>query len=106
MRLEQVLVNLLQNGLDTLEGAADPEIGISVEAAAERVVVTVSDNGLGIRAEDAPRVFSAFFTTKSDGLGLGLSISQGIAEDFGGQLTYRGRPGGGAVFAIGLRRAP
>ncbi len=106
VRLEQVLVNLLQNGLDTLEGAADPEIGISVEAAAERVVVTVSDNGLGIRAEDAPRVFSAFFTTKSDGLGLGLSISQGIVQDFGGLLTYRGHPGGGAVFAMNLRRAP
>jgi two-component system C4-dicarboxylate transport sensor histidine kinase DctB len=53
-----------------------------------------------------PRVFSAFFTTKSDGLGLGLSISQGIVEDFGGQLTYRGRPEGGTVFAIDLRRAP
>ena len=106
VRLEQVLINLLQNGLDALKGAADPEIGISVEAADDQVVITVSDNGPGIPAEDAPRVFSAFFTTKSDGLGLGLSISQGIAEDFGGQLTYRGRPGGGAVFAIGLRRAP
>jgi len=53
-----------------------------------------------------PRAFSAFFTTKSDGLGLGLSISQGIVQDFGGQLTYRGRPEGGTVFAIDLRRAP
>ncbi len=106
VRLEQVLVNLLQNGLDALEGAAGPEIGISVEAAGERVAVAVSDNGPGIGAEDAPRVFSAFFTTKNDGLGLGLSISRGIVQDFGGSLTHRERPGGGAVFAVELRRAP
>jgi len=106
VRLEQVLVNLLQNGLDALKGAADPEIRVSVEAAGDRVVVAVSDNGPGIRTEDAPRAFSAFFTTKSDGLGLGLSISRGIAEDFGGSLAYRERPGGGAVFAMELRRAP
>lgn len=105
VRLEQVLVNLLQNGLDALKGTADPEIGISVEAAGERVAIIVSDNGPGIRAEDVSRAFSAFFTTKSDGLGLGLSISQGIVQDFGGLLTYRGPPGGGAVFAVELRRA-
>ena len=106
VRLEQVLTNLLQNGLDALKGVADPVIGISVEAADDQVVIAVSDNGPGIPAEDAPRVFSAFFTTKSDGLGLGLSISQGIVEDFGGLLRQRERPGGGAVFAMELRRAP
>ena len=106
VRLEQVLVNLLQNGLDALRGAAAPEIEVSVEAAGERVAIVISDNGPGIRADDVPRAFSAFFTTKSDGLGLGLSISQGIAEDFGGSLAYRGHPGGGAVFAIELRGAP
>jgi two-component system C4-dicarboxylate transport sensor histidine kinase DctB len=106
VRLEQVLVNVLQNGVDALRGVAAPEIEVSVEAAGERVAIVISDNGPGIRAEDVARVFSAFFTTKSDGLGLGLSISQGIAEDFGGSLAYRGHPGGGAVFAMELRRAP
>jgi len=52
------------------------------------------------------RAFSAFFTTKHDGLGLGLSISQGIVHDFGGTLTYAARLERGAVFVIGLRRAP
>jgi C4-dicarboxylate-specific signal transduction histidine kinase len=52
------------------------------------------------------RAFSAFFTTKHDGLGLGLSISQGIVHDFGGTLTYVARLETGAVFAIDLRRAP
>ena len=60
----------------------------------------------GIAAEDIPRAFSAFFTTKRDGLGLGLPISQGIVQDFGGQLTYQAHPGGGAEFTIELRRAP
>ena len=106
MRLEQVLTNLLQNGLDALKGAADPEIRISVEVAGERVAIAVSDNGPGIPAEVVARAFSSFFTTKSDGLGLGLSISQGIVQDFGGLLTYRNSQGGGAVFAMELRRAP
>ncbi len=106
VRLEQVLVNLVQNGLDALKGVADPGIGISAEVVGDRVAIVVSDNGPGIRAEDVPRAFSAFFTTKSDGLGLGLSISRDIVQDFGGLLTYAGHPGGGAVFTMDLRRAP
>jgi two-component system C4-dicarboxylate transport sensor histidine kinase DctB len=101
-----VLTNILQNGLDALKGVASPEIGISVEAAGERVTIVIADNGPGIAAADIPRAFSAFFTTKRDGLGLGLPISQGIVQDFGGQLTCQGQPGGGAEFTIDLRRAP
>ena len=105
-RLEQVLVNLLQNAIDALKDVAAPAITVAVETTGERVVLVVSDNGPGIRAEDVPRAFSAFFTTKSDGLGLGLAISHGIVQDFGGLLSYRQRTGGGAAFAIDLRRAP
>jgi two-component system C4-dicarboxylate transport sensor histidine kinase DctB len=106
VRLEQVLTNILQNGFDALKGVASPEVGISVEAAGERVTITITDNGPGIAAEDVPRAFSAFFTTKRDGLGLGLPISQGIVQDFGGQLTHQAHPAGGAEFTIELRRAP
>jgi two-component system C4-dicarboxylate transport sensor histidine kinase DctB len=106
VRLEQVLTNILQNGFDALKGVASPEVVISVEVAGERVTITITDNGPGIAPEDIPRAFSAFFTTKRDGLGLGLPISRGIVQDFGGQLTYQAHPGGGAEFTIELRRAP
>jgi two-component system C4-dicarboxylate transport sensor histidine kinase DctB len=106
VRLEQVLVNLLQNALDALKGAANPEVSITVRATSDRVDITVGDNGPGVRAEDVQRAFSAFFTTKPDGLGLGLPISQDIVHDFGGTLTCAARLEGGAVFAIDLRRAP
>jgi two-component system, NtrC family, C4-dicarboxylate transport sensor histidine kinase DctB len=106
VRLEQVLVNLLQNALDALKGTVNPEVDITVRATSDRVHITVGDNGPGVRAEDVQRAFSAFFTTKHDGLGLGLSISQGIVHDFGGTLTYVARLETGAVFAIDLRRAP
>ena len=104
--MEQVLVNLLQNALDALKGTANPEVDITVRATSDRVDITVGDNGPGVRAEDVQRAFSAFFTTKHDGLGLGLSISQDIVHDFGGTLTYAARLERGAVFAIDLRRAP
>jgi two-component system, NtrC family, C4-dicarboxylate transport sensor histidine kinase DctB len=106
VRLEQVLVNLLQNALDALKGVANPEIEIRLRVTSDRVEITVGDNGPGIRAENVQHAFSAFFTTKRDGLGLGLSISQDIVQDFGGTLIYAGRLEGGAVFAIDLRRAP
>jgi two-component system C4-dicarboxylate transport sensor histidine kinase DctB len=106
VRLEQVLTNILQNALDALKGVASPEVGISVEAAGERVTIAICDNGPGIAAEDIAHAFAAFVTTKSDGLGLGLPLSQGIVQDFGGQLTCQAHSGGGAEFTIELRRAP
>ena len=101
-----MLVNLLQNASTRSRARPIPRSRSRSRATGDRVAIAVSDNGPGIRAEDVPRAFSAFFTTKSDGLGLGLSISQGIVHDFGGTLTYGARLGGGAVFAIDLRRAP
>jgi two-component system C4-dicarboxylate transport sensor histidine kinase DctB len=108
VRLEQVLVNLVQNAMDALAGAANREIFIAVRTApaSDRVVVTVADNGPGVPADTLPKIFSAFFTTKGNGLGLGLSISQGIVRDFGGTLTCTARPGGGAAFEVELRMAP
>ncbi|MBY4897644.1 ATP-binding protein [Cupriavidus sp. AU9028] len=108
-RLEQVLVNLLQNALDALAGQPDGRIGIAVEACGERVRIAVSDNGPGIAGEIAQRLFTPFSTSKPEGLGLGLVISRDIVRDFGGALDAAPAPGGGTVFTIllnGTRQRP
>ncbi|QGY06209.1 sensor histidine kinase [Methylobacterium mesophilicum SR1.6/6] len=105
-RLEQVLVNLLQNALDAVAGRPDARVGLRVDAAvSERVAVEVTDSGPGIPTAERGQVFDAFFTTKSDGLGLGLAIARGIVEDCGGNLTLVCEPGGGTVFRMELIRA-
>ncbi|MGU3539301.1 sensor histidine kinase [Methylobacterium sp. A54F] len=104
-RLEQVLVNLLQNALDAVAGRQDASIALTIQEAADRVVLTVTDNGPGIPEPERRQVFDAFVTTKPDGLGLGLAISRGIVEDCGGTLAVEEAVGGGAAFRIELFRA-
>jgi two-component system C4-dicarboxylate transport sensor histidine kinase DctB len=106
VQLEQVLLNLVQNALDAVEAVADPCIRIQTRSSGGRVAITVSDNGHGIPAEHIARIFDPFFTTKSvgKGLGLGLSITYGIVQDFGGQLSAVNRPEGGAALTIELPR--
>jgi len=106
VRLEQVLLNLLQNAADALSGVAAPALAISAQSQEGAMRITVSDNGPGVAPEDLPRLFSAFYTTKPQGLGLGLSISWGIVQDFGGCLECLPRPGGGACFLVTLKPAP
>lgn len=104
IRLEQILVNLLQNALDALRGVGDPEITITV-AAAETVAVTVADNGPGIAPDAREHLFMPFATTKEAGLGLGLVISGDIAREFGGSLRFDPGAGPGAAFTLDLPRA-
>ncbi|AOR75390.1 sensor histidine kinase [Novosphingobium resinovorum] len=105
VRLEQVLVNILQNALEALEGRADARIELALDAGAESVRLTISDNGPGIAPEVADRLFTPFATSRPTGLGLGLVISKDIVEDFGGTLQLEPSDYG-ACFAIVLRRAP
>lgn len=101
LRLEQVLINLFRNALDATKGTPDPQIEL-ILSAGETATLSVRDNGQGI--EDLENLFEPFYTTKQagDGVGLGLAISSGIVNDFGGRLTARNSPEGGAVFEVRL----
>jgi two-component system C4-dicarboxylate transport sensor histidine kinase DctB len=106
IRLEQIIVNLLQNALDALKGRTDGRIGITVERAGDRVSLRVADNGSGIAPEIAETLFMPFVTTKEAGLGLGLVISAEIARELGGTLRHDAEAGPGTVFVLELPCAP
>nr|WP_183991405.1 sensor histidine kinase [Rhizobium wenxiniae] len=107
VRLQQVLVNIVTNAADAIEGLEDRRIDVSASSAAEKVMIIVRDRGPGVPAAIRERIFDPFFTTKGvgKGLGLGLSISYNIVKDFGGSLSVTDHPEGGAVFAIELDMA-
>jgi len=106
VRLEQVLVNLIGNALQAMAATAGPRLELSIAVQAERVVMSVADNGPGIPDEHLGQIFEPFFTTKptGKGLGLGLSISSRIIDDLGGSLSAANCPEGGARFTIRLPR--
>ncbi|KQM65625.1 histidine kinase [Sphingomonas sp. Leaf17] len=103
VRLEQVLVNLLQNALEALDRRPDPRLTLSVAQRADGVTITVRDNGPGIDPTIADRLFTPFVTSRATGLGLGLVISQDIMADMGGSLNAMPCTDG-AAFVIVLRR--
>jgi len=104
-RLEQVVLNLLQNAVEALEDVPSPVIEIAVSVRAGKVTLKVSDNGPGVSPEVLERLFTPFTTDKRDGLGLGLVISRDIVAGFGGELVHVPSPEG-AVFKIVLAKAP
>ncbi|ACL55177.1 sensor histidine kinase [Methylobacterium nodulans] len=103
-RLEQVVVNLLQNALDAVAGRPDPRVTVRAAALGDRALLEVGDNGPGIPDSVRAQVFDPFFTTKAEGLGLGLAISRGIVEECGGTLAVATGEAGGAVFRVDLAR--
>jgi len=107
VRLQQVLLNLIKNALDAMDGSADRRLRIAVETAGDKAILSVHDSGPGIDTAALPQIFDPFFTTKQvgRGLGLGLSISYNIVKDFGGSIRAENHPDGGAVFTVELRRA-
>jgi two-component system C4-dicarboxylate transport sensor histidine kinase DctB len=104
VRLQQVLVNLLSNAADAVEGVSDAAIALQAQLTGGMVQLTVRDNGPGVPAAIVDRIFDPFFTTKrvGSGLGLGLSISYNIMKDFGGDLRVVNAADGGAVFTVEL----
>ncbi|MDW9678810.1 sensor histidine kinase [Sinorhizobium meliloti] len=107
VRLQQVLVNVISNAADAVEGLDDRKLSVRAWREGGRAVLTVRDRGAGVAPAVAQRIFDPFYTTKGvgRGLGLGLSISYNIIKDFGGSLTVSNHSEGGAVFRIELALA-
>ncbi len=102
VQIQQILINLVRNAVEALEGAAQRHIHISADVVSSGVEISVADTGPGIAKDVRNRLFTAFTTTKTDGTGLGLSTSRSIAEAHGGSLAAEDRPGGGTVFRLVL----
>ena len=103
--IQQVIMNLVQNAVDALDGHADGHVTIAVQDEGARVSLSVHDNGPGVAQDAEGAIFDPFFTTKAvgKGTGLGLSISHKIVEEHGGELRLLpGAPGGGATFRFDL----
>lgn len=101
-RIEQVLVNLIRNGIDAMRGSTQRELRISIIMHRKMVEIVIADTGTGIEEQNLPELFNPFFTTKEvgEGLGLGLSITYRIVTDLGGSIRAMNNPGGGASFIV------
>lgn len=104
VRLEQVIINLLQNATEALKEVAGPRITIALDASGDDLRLTICDNGPGVAPDIAARIFTPFVTSRAKGLGLGLVISQDIMIDLGGALRYVPSDTG-ACFEVQMRRA-
>ena len=107
VHLQQVLLNLILNGLDAMADGVKSERRLTVRAGLAQdgnVEVAVSDCGTGIPADQQNRLFEPFFTTKPEGMGMGLVISRTIIEAHGGKIWAENNVGGGAVFKFTLPR--
>jgi signal transduction histidine kinase len=105
VQLQQVLLNLLLNGIEAMDAVTDRprELRISSERPApDTVLVAVQDSGIGLDAQAMARLFDPFFTTKREGMGMGLSISRSISEAHGGHLRAAPNAGPGATFQLTL----
>ena len=103
-RLQEVLLNMLINATQAIEGEGRIEISASVDHLAEEAIITIKDTGIGIPEDIKDRLFDPFFTTKEEGqgTGLGLSIVYGIIQQHNGRVTVESSPGQGASFHIHL----
>ncbi|MDB5906703.1 MAG: sensor histidine kinase [Massilia sp.] len=108
MMLEQVLLNLTRNGIEAMQAVAPERRVLRIVATQEagQVTVAVIDQGHGIAPEVAERLFSPFFSTKAEGMGMGLSICRTAIEFHGGTLSHSANPAGGTVFKFALPRQP
>ena len=104
VQLQQVLLNLVMNGMDAMSSIPErkPKLTLSTAAIGTGIVIAARDNGTGLKAEDAERVFKPFHTTKASGMGMGLAISRSIIEAHGGRLWAEANPDFGVTFKFTL----
>jgi two-component system sensor kinase FixL len=107
IQIEQVVLNLLLNGVEAMQMSPLKELSVSTATDNGQVAVSVRDSGVGLVPAVREHVFDAFFTTKASGLGMGLAISRRIIDAHGGQLCGEPNPGGpGSTFSFSLPVAP
>jgi PAS domain S-box-containing protein len=102
VQLQQVLMNLMLNGIEAMQGTGGELIVASKRTEDGQLMISVSDSGIGLRIDEAERLFEAFFTTKPQGTGMGLCISRRIIESHGGRLWASSNLGRGATFQFTL----
>ena len=102
VQIQQVLLNLIRNAVEAMEGHEVRELSIGTATEAGAVLVSVADTGGGIPPEIETRLFQPFVTTKADGMGIGLSVCRTIVEAHGGRLWVESNTGGGSVFRFTL----
>ena len=105
IQLQQVILNLVVNGIEAMQAVTDRPRELVIQTHQDethQILLTVKDCGIGIAADNADRLFDAFFTTKSSGMGMGLSICRSIVDAHGGRLSASGNVGPGATFQFTL----
>ena len=108
IQLQQVLLNLVINSIEAMSKVPEDQRRLVIEAQSHVsgdksfVLITVTDSGIGLKADDLPKVFETFYTTKADGMGMGLAISRSIVEAHGGRLSATPNADLGATFQLML----
>ena len=105
VQLQQVILNLVMNGVEAMASVADRPRELFIRSRqheSDKVLVAVQDSGIGIDQQNLEKLFDAFYTTKSQGMGMGLAISRSIVENHGGRLWATANESRGAVFQFTL----
>ena len=105
IQLQQVILNLIRNASDAMSAVRDRPRQLLIHTAGEPnggVRVTVKDTGVGLEAQNMNKLFDAFYTTKPDGMGIGLAVSRSIIEKHQGRLWAEPNDGPGATFAFSV----
>jgi len=98
--IQQVVLNITLNGIQAISGSG--QVTLALLQNHDNVAITISDTGRGISADALPRIFKPFFTTRSEGTGLGLSLANGIVQSHGGRIDVTSTPGKGTSFKVSL----
>ena len=102
-QLIRIITNLVKNAIQAIpEQQENKAVAVTIKKESNNVIITVADNGMGIATEDFNRIFEPKFTTKSSGMGLGLSIIKNIIENYNGTITVESRKGKGTTFTVSL----
>ena len=108
LQIQQVTLNLIRNGMEAMRGMEDRDIGVCVRTELQGknfVKVSVIDRGHGLADNAEKKLFTPFYTTKEDGMGIGLTVCQSIVHSHGGSLTFQRHPDGGTIFIFTMPTA-